>query len=255
MGNAILFCINMVFTGVHYCLEAIEGAAIWIIKVGLALLIGLTLIYMLEKVPSSAYPNETTRNLPPLKLSDSSETLTQIYGPFIKLTQNGHFKCSGTVISNIYAITASHCVSTPSGHMDRSDIGIIGMGDEYTGVTANAVAMMKSQDVALIRGDFTKFKKVVLETNPGGILSAQGPFVTCGFPGGDRVICNRFTPTSNAQFLIYGTGFLYQGMSGGAVIDASTNHLVAVNSAAATTGVLVGPLIGFLTVAEVKVEE
>lgn len=96
---------------------------------------------------------------------------------------------------------------------------------------------------------------MAIETQPAGMLAAQGPFIACGFPGGDKAMCTRFTPVSNNEFLVYGTGFLFQGMSGGPVIDQSTQHVVAVNSRVASTGVMVGPLIGFLAGAGVKVEE
>lgn len=248
--------IGLFFRGLSVFMEAAEDAAVWIIKVSIAVAILSTLVAAAFSARSNIFAFERVdAQLPPLKMSEVIRNPKQVHNPMIRLMAGEEFRCSATVISDIYALTAAHCVTGPGGRMDQSPIPIKNNKDEATGISAQAVAMSKTQDIALLKGDFSTFMKVAIETDPRGMLAHQGPFVACGFPGGDGPICTAFEPISNSEFLVYGKGFLYQGMSGGPVLDARTNQLVAVNSRVNQTGVSVGPTIGFLASAKVKIEQ
>lgn len=242
--------------GLAMFMDAAEDAAMWIIKVSIAVAILSMLVGAAMSARSSIFAFERVdTQLPPLKMSEVVKNEKQVHNPMIRLMAGDEFRCSATVISDVYALTAAHCVTGPGGRMNQDPITIKNNKNEVTGVTAQAVAMSKAQDIALLKGDFTTFQKVPIETDPRGILAHQGPFVACGFPGGDGPICTPFEPISNSEFLVYGKGFLYQGMSGGPVLDSRTGQLVAVNSRVNQSGVSVGPTVGFLASAKVAIEQ
>lgn len=236
--------------------EALGEASALFIKVSLAILLGSLLVGSgLKLLDYAIDAQKVDEQLPPLKMSDTVKNDEQIYNPMIRLTRNGKFHCSGSAISDTYAITAAHCVQGVGGAMNTASIDIQDADSKETRTKARAVGMLKSQDVALLMGDFKKFRKIPMETDPRGWLAHRGPYISCGFPGGDKAICTPFMPQGNNQFLIYGNGFLYKGMSGGPVFDSQTGQLIAVNSRVNNQGASVGPLIGFLAVMGVEIQE
>lgn len=241
---------------ISYAFDIIEDTAVFVTRVGIGILVMGFLMALFAVIIQKSSDFERVEGLPALKMSETARNVSQVNRPMIRLMYGDRFKCSGVVISDTYALTAAHCVQKAGGgSMDTSPISIRNDDDQITGVTANPVAMYKSQDVALLKGDFSSFMKVPIETDPRGMFASPGPFMACGFPGGDRSVCMPFKPVTNSEFLVMGAGFLFKGMSGGPVIDTTTGRVVAVNSRVGVNAVMVGPLIGFMADAGVKVEE
>ena len=191
--------------------------------------------------------------LDPLYLTNI-EFVPSYYNPVIRLeTPKGQFYCSGYVISDIYAVTASHCLVDKSGNLSSNKISIYDANSENVNVTAMPVAINTDSDLGLIKGDFANFKKLrVLEpTLP--INDLKGPFITCGFPYGDVLMCDQFVPTNNSFFLVQGIGFLYPGMSGGPVIDLNTKAVIGANSRVSGSTSMIAPLTGFFSSIGLKI--
>jgi len=251
----VLWLVGFVSRLLATFIDYLEEACMTVARICTGLLLMIATIAVFTLAGKAPYYQNAQRaaDLPPLKMSEVAVNPNQRFMAVIKLLYRNQFHCSATVISDIYALTAAHCVTIGSGMMTDS-IDVRTSDGEDVGVKANAVGMLPSQDVALLKGDFQQFRKAAIETDPRGIFAGTGPFVACGFPGGDKSICLQFIPRTNNRFLIIGDGYLYQGMSGGPVIDQSTGHIVAVNSQVNDHGVSVGPTVGFLSLMGVAVE-
>lgn len=234
---------------------AFVTAATLLMWIGIVMLTFFTYQLVVKK-SFNTYENMVNyKNLPAFVVADAEPDEAEIYAAPIRLhLPNGSFFCSATVISDRYALTAAHCLVSASQPSDlkfgtslRKDKFIIkDKTGTDTGIKATVAGVKISQDVGLVIGDFRKFKKNNVDFKPSGLLSHNGPFYTCGFPGGDGYICIPFKPQGSVSFLIVGTGYLYKGMSGGPVIDTETNEIVAVNSRVLGSGVAVSPLVGLL---------
>lgn len=163
------------------------------------------------------------------------------------------FYCSGFVISDVYAVTAAHCLYDGENQLDESTIYIHNPIDKRI-TTAGAVALNVVSDLGLIRGDFTKFNKLKVDPSPDGPFRAKGQLVTCGFPYGDAQLCTPFFPREPRFVFIGGGGYIYPGMSGGPVIDIPSMTVIGVNSSISDGSVNIAPLIGLFYAAKVKVQ-
>lgn len=176
------------------------------------------------------------------------------YDSIIKLTSDGNFFCTGFVIDDHYAVTAAHCVDEGSllfqaPKLSKKNIDILSKTGFHTGVVAKAAAMNNRQDYAVIRGDFSLFRKVKIDTTTAPVLYSKDKiYRACGFPSGQpELVCVDLKPDGNEYFHIMGIGDgLYPGMSGGPVYDLRTNTVVGVNSYVGKKYVAFGPLIGML---------
>lgn len=192
--------------------------------------------------------------LPPYKTSDADTNSADKYAALIRLHVNSdgeeqRFFCSGFVISDVYAITAAHCLYDDN-YKRRTDTIFVHTMDDAPGTTAGAVALNVVSDLGLIRGDFTKFNKIGVSSP----FKVQGPFATCGFPYGDVALCTMFSVRGNNLNFIAGDGFIYPGMSGGPVIDVPSGTAIGVNSRMSVGSVSIAPLIGLFYAAGIKVE-
>lgn len=234
-GNAVLGTLalsDLLMKGINTAIVKLQGV------------LYLTALYLLISLGFSIYLRMVDGrillpNLPPYQSLDILPNGTELYESLVKLyTEDGHFFCSGSVVSNKYILTAGHCLD---GDFARGDLKIYTKNGQDSGATGQAAALSRSSDIGLILGDFSKFRKA--QVSRIGIIGHTGPFVTCGSPHGDPMICVPYQPISTADFMIAGKSFLYKGMSGGPVYDESTGEIVAVNSRVSGPGSLVAPTV------------
>lgn len=154
---------------------------------------------------------------------------------------DGRFFCSAVIINSTTAFTAAHCVRA------ADTFEIRGSNRVSVGATATAAGINDRGDVAVLKGDFSKFRSLIADTDPriilGNIESDKRKIITCGYPYGGSLLCVPVTKRRMLQFFIGGQGYLYPGMSGGPVIDVATGHVIAVNSAVTDSEVMLAPLI------------
>jgi len=165
------------------------------------------------------------------------------------------FYCSAVVATNSYALTASHCLLNPeTGEMTTEEIQVRTIElSMKNALIVKAASINRRADLGIVLGDFSNFKKVLVARR--GFFGHKGPYVACGFPYGEAPpACIPFVPVINHFFMIKGIGHLYPGMSGGPVIDATTNEVVGLNILADDGFVAVAPMIGFLGALELELE-
>src|SRR5690606_6058095 len=117
-------------------------------------------------------------------------------------------------------------------------------------VLAKVSSSLGRQDLAVVTGDFTQFKKspFVYQENLFHNENKR-PMETCGYPyGSNHYRCYDFTPIKNMLTQEAGIGRLYYGMSGGPVFDKETGAVVGVNSAITDGLIILAPLIGLETI-------
>lgn len=209
-----------------------------VVKVLKSLLLGVNIfiiIYLGYYLSDTDFFEETLvyNKINQIKLnSTGNENLNSI----IRINSNGMFICSGTVISDNYVLTASHCIRNQPEDFTVTSDNLI-----YT-TKAVRVISIPNQDVGLLSGDFSMFKKLKVRWDK---LHLGLPYINCGYPRGQQKLqCGPINLKSNTFFRISGDCVLVQGMSGGPVIDALTEEVVGVNSAVDYSGCIIGPLLG-----------
>lgn len=174
--------------------------------------------------------------------------------PVVRISVNGSFTCTGFVVSQIYIITAAHCVEelhqVVQIHDSSKEIFILG----------EVVGIYDPMDQALLRASIGNRIAPVKADFTGKLMSMDTTqVITCGFPGGQpEILCNAGTLSGSRFFMRTGTGALYKGMSGGPVfvLDEKEGLVVtAINSAVDSKGIIVGPLISFSHNMEVPIEQ
>lgn len=154
------------------------------------------------------------------------------------------FHCTAFVVSNIYAITAAHCLENARGNLTVDNIYIYNLELVNTGIVGHAASMNSRGDFGAILGDFHNFRKLRV-SNAYGFGGHKGPFGACGFPWGSLpLVCQSFEPAAPYYDKVMGHGFLTPGMSGGPVIDLETSDVVGVNVEVHEGFVAISPVIG-----------
>ena len=244
------------------------------IKVGVtALLIALSIIAATLLVhaandfvdllgsPTVGEQKQSIENLPPFIISDGQrEVNPNLRKPMIglyRLDKHGkpQFHCTAFVVSDKYAITASHCLVDLGYFMTKDDILVYDMSLKDTKIVVHAAAMDYRADFGLLIGDFSSFNKMMINTD-SGFVGLTGPFFVCGFPWGSTPpICNQFIPKSAYYDKVGGSGFLHPGMSGGPVVDGPTGVVAAINVEVHEGFIAVAPLVGFFGALGVQVQQ
>jgi hypothetical protein len=238
---------------------------------------GALLFYGLEQYAFPSYPKsyETLDKMPDYSLSENKKQLPALAHPSVirlhskgKKDKKDEFFCSAFVISDVYAVTAGHCLED-GGKMSTKDIVIyetIRTGDttfehKSTGVVVRAAGINRRGDTGLITGDFSTFKKLKFSPYPSDVLQiikqnlqlAQGQMVSVGFPYGDIPLSVPVKIEGTDNFHLAARGLLYPGMSGGVVIDPITEYVVGINSYVNNDIIAFSSVIGLLESLNVKV--
>jgi hypothetical protein len=193
--------------------------------------ITVLILIILSMIPVSYIVREK-----PKIVDDRYSAIIRIINP-----QYARTSCSAFVISDKIAITAEHCV-------DDAFMRIVYFTDQYHTelLQAQVFSSFKTIDQAMLVGDFSKFKRFNLKFPSNGIAGNKGPFKTCGYAYGGKLMCFDYTPIGIDDFMLAGKGFLYSGMSGGPLFDVKTNEVVGVNVAVKENIVIHSPLVNTL---------
>lgn len=198
-------------------------------------------------------------SLPPFIIrQDLTPKETETEFPVIRLEDpvTGFF-CSGTIISDKYLLTASHCLMQQDMFglrqmMRTKSLNVVSStGLKVTGVAA---AINQRADYALVIGSFESFRKLDVALTPKEVLEISPLIGTCGYPWGAGLFCSMAGPQIQLfyEFQIT-TGHLSPGSSGGACVDLMTNRVFAVNSAVTNGAIVIAPLIGLFETLGVEV--
>lgn len=175
--------------------------------------------------------------------------------PIVRLqTLDNRFFCTGFVISDLYMITAAHCLVDFTGRMRSEKIRVMS-SDQMFAVEGTPIAIENVSDLALVKGDFNGFNKIKVLTNANDLFPLSAKYKTCGFPlGVYEITCYPTQITKNNLFKLQGTGILIRGQSGGPVIDLEKNMVVALNTAVDENGILLSPIVGIFSMFAVPVQ-
>lgn len=169
-------------------------------------------------------------------------------GSVIRLVQDGHTYCSGVVIDPRTIITAAHCVivNTPWGPvLDPSRvIEIRGSDARPLGVYAQVKSASTQIDRAILKGNFSDFapSKYISDMGESVKVRVAGTqMMSCGYPLGGALFCNKTTYIKEYLFFMTVRGLLVPGMSGGPtmLIDGT---VVGINSAVEDDFSVIAPM-------------
>lgn len=216
-------------------------------KVLSTIILGVFLYVVASSAYNIFYTTQIKHNEITSLCDEKSET-EPLYGSVIKITHDNGL-CSAVVFDQHYALTATHCVIDGFGIMHSDNFQVLS-SDGMPITTAKAVASDKMRDVALLKGDFSLFKKDVVDFDGKLMHDIRNmPAITCGFPGGGELFCSLLTLQGTMDFKLLGFGgILQQGMSGGPLYDAATNEVIGINSAVSGNYTIFGNLIGIRSV-------
>lgn len=256
--SVLKFCLRSLFNLVKAFIYTIAG--ITMIAAVVLLIRGVNeFADVLESV--TAEQVQTLENLPPFESRDIlTNDLTHQYNSLIGIYRKDEkgklqFHCSAFVVSNKYAITASHCLVEADGQMTKGEIYVYNSDLRDTKVIAKAASINTRSDQGAMIGDFRNFFKIRMNTDKG-FMNLTGPYLACGFPwGATPPSCLPFKPQSGYYAETRGEGYLYPGMSGGPVIDTITNLVAGINTEVHDGFVVVSPVIGLWGALEIGVRQ
>ncbi|MEO5367571.1 MAG: serine protease [Magnetococcus sp. WYHC-3] len=207
-------------------------------------LYGLAILFTVSLFNAGYRPSlEQISNLPKLGTREQNKDASE--HPVVRLVdEDGQFFCTAVVFDPNYAVTAAHCL-TEKGRLRQTEFVIHTREGKNTKIKAKAAGLNNRMDFGIVLGNFSSFLMAKIDSYTTPLLTSRGPFTTCGYAYGQRLMtCNPLIPRGNFGFHVFGIGAVFPGMSGGPVIDMSTNTVVGVNSASYDGGVIVVPLTG-----------
>ncbi len=150
--------------------------------------------------------------------------------------------CSAFVVSKKYAMTAAHCVEFNGNPFGDRDL----IFDNKIPVV---VHWFDSRlDIALLTGDFSKYKKLKLKQYHLIIDMKTNLGYACGYPAASEPFrCTTIKDIRNYNFGFSGYGHMIPGMSGGPVVDAFTGEVIGINSAVDDDKYIFADILPFLT--------
>lgn len=164
-------------------------------------------------------------------------------GGIVRLSDiEGRFICSGFVVNNSTVITASHCGEA----VFVSGVNFVNITNGKETVSASFVSGNGRLDLAAIKGDFTKFSKLSVATDPEEDSLANKDtvnLVTCGYPYGGKPVCFKLTDLEKYVDFTAAKGQMNAGMSGGPVIDLNSGKVMGVNVGVAEGFVFFSPTL------------
>lgn len=201
-----------------------------VLVVGYLLLPPAMLVYdgVREALHSERDPVE--KHLPPLNLDIYIDANKPMKDAVIQLYRNGEFYCTAFVIGNNYALTAGHCLMDQETYERTAEEIDIRLQGKATGTKAKAVGIDYRRDLGLIQGDFKEYARLQVQNQE---LAIEKVVAACGFPGGNKnYSCTHVSIVAFDGFFLRGMGMLQPGMSGGPVVNPSTNEVIGINSSA-----------------------
>lgn len=159
-----------------------------------------------------------------LELSTDSTKFNAIVG--VKSVDGS---CTGTVVSPTKVLTAAHCITNYVN--EYKVVSIVNSEKKFLVVDAKLIMVNKDEDIAILGGDFSEFNSIKIDPNPENDLAVNPNFnaVNCGFAYGGRFVCYKMNQVGKLGPLISAVGQMYQGMSGGPVIDLNSGHILGIN--------------------------
>lgn len=157
----------------------------------------------------------------------------------IKLNNTNRTMCSAFIISQSIAMTSAHCIIS---NMIQS----LSNQNKTHFQGLQVVSKDIDRDIAILKGDFSKYKSFKLLLGKSGFEEFNKTYTTCGYPYGGKLICNKTMILSNQITEIRGTGIIMPGMSGGPVFDTETMEVYCVNKAVFQGFSSCAPLVNIL---------
>ncbi len=147
--------------------------------------------------------------------------------PVVRLyhEETGTTYCTGTVVSNKYVVTATHCVQNKFGKINNDVVLMSGKFEKKVNAKVRYVSI--DQDVTVLIGNFTEFRKIKINTNHQ--LKRGEKLLSIGYRN-SKLYASDGTFKTYFDFLINtGDINLLPGMSGGPLLNEAY-ELVGVNS-------------------------
>lgn len=200
---------------------------------------------------------QTTSNLPPFVLSENGMIGKDPKLSIIRIHDDKDaFRCSGTIISSKYILTAAHClVDNKTLSSKKYLIKVLLANGTTTSIPAKAVAVNTKADYGLMLGDFKNLPTLKIALGSDS-LAFKGQAITCGYPYGQT---NNICYATDNNFRVFHFqrmvgGYVFPGMSGGPVFDTVSNMVMGVNSSVNAGFIVVSSLVGLFESLEVEVK-